>query len=368
MASSGELPGDVDQDALIKDSLNEALGLGPLEDLLADAEVDQIIVDRRDRIVVGRSGAMSGGKTAFSSDQAFHRVIERLVAPVGASIDEDHPVVDVRLRDGARVTAAVAPAAVRGPCLSLRKQRSRGVTLEELIGGGALSAAMGDFLSTCVLARRNLVVCGSGAADCASLAAALAAAAPAGERLVSVEDVAELAIGRDDWVALEARTGAGAMDPAQLLRVALHLGADRLVVGGARGAEAYELVTAMASSHDGAVVMSGGDGAHAALSRLAGLARLGAPGAGVDALRQITAAAVNVVVHVARYADGVSRVAAISEVRGATVDGFDVQELFGFRGDPGAGDGGFVAAGIIPQFYAELEARGMPADTSIFRT
>jgi len=198
--------------------------------------------------------------------------------------------------------------------------------------------------------------------------AALAAASPVGERVVSVEEVAELAIGRDDWISLEARpvatNGAVAVDMAAILRGALRMRPDRLVVGDVRGDEALELISAMASAADGAIISIAGDSAEVALGRLANLARLGAHGASTDGLRELAAAAVDVVVHVARFADGVVRVVSVSELLGATASGFDVKEIFALR----SAEEGFVAAGIIPAFYTELEARGMPADTSIFRT
>ncbi len=228
---------------------------------------------------------------------------------------------------------------------------------------------MGDLLATCVVARRNILVCGAPSSGKSAVVAAVAAAAPEGERVVTVEEVSELSLGREDWIALEARpvvsNGAAPVDLATVLRGALRMRPDRLVVGDVRGGEALELISAMASSADGTVASIAGDGPAPALSRLVSMARLAAPGTSVEALREVAAAAVDVVVHVARYADGVFRVASISEVRGATMDGFDIQELFCFRGPPG---GGFASAGIIPGFYAELEARGIPADTSIFRT
>jgi pilus assembly protein CpaF len=355
MDSSGDLPKSVDQDQLIKDTLNEALGLGPLEDLLADDKVEEIVVDRRDRILVSRGGVLTSAPTAFSSDDSFRRVVERLVAPTGHTIDEAHPLVDVRLRDGSRLAAAVPPVAVRGACLTLRKPRSASVT---------------DFLNTCVQARRNILVCGAPGSGKSSLLAALAASSPEGERVVSVEEVAELSLQREDWIALESKpsdgNGVPAVDLGTLLRGALRMRPDRLVVGDVRGAEALELVQAMASSSDGTLASVGGEGARAALGRLTSMAWLGAPGASAPALRELVAVAVDVVVHVARYADGVFRVAAIDEVMGASEDGFHTQQIFAFRGS--ADDGGFAAAGVVPSFYAELESRGIPADTAIFRS
>jgi len=362
--SSGDVPNFVDQDALIKESLNEALGLGPLEDLLADENVDEILVDRKDRIVVGKQGVLKGSGRAFSTDDAFRRVVQRLVATSGGNIDEGSPLVHLRLRDGSRLTAAVPPVAVRGACLTLRKPRGEPHSLRALIDAGALSGAMGDFLETCVSARKNILVAGAPDPGKSSVVAALAAAAPEGERVVTVEEVAELEIGRDNWIALEARpgdaNGTSQVDVSAVLRSALRMRPDRLVVGDVRGSEAFELVQAMASSSDGTVVSVAGEGS-AALSRLTSMARLTAPGMSDQGLHELVACAVDVLVHVARYADGTCRVASIHEVLGASSDGFNTSELFSFRG------GDFQAAGAVPLFYAELEERGIPADTSIFR-
>ena len=369
MHSSGELPKFVDQDQLIKDTLHEALGLGPLEDLLADDKIEEIVVDKRDRILIAKGGTLSSAATAFSSDDSFRRVVERLVAPTGHTIDDDHPLVDVRLRDGSRLAAAVPPVAVRGACLTLRKPKSSTYTLGDMITGGALSPEMADFLNTCVQARRNIVVCGAPGSGKSAILGALAAASPEGERIVSVEEVAEISLQREDWIALESKpsdgNGVPAVDLGALLRGALRMRPDRLVVGDVRGAEALDLIQAMASSADGTLASVSGEGARAALGRLTSMARLGAPGASVPALMELVAAAVDVVVHVARYADGVYRISAIDEVIGASDAGFHSQQLFGFRG---SAEEGFAAAGVIPSFYAELEARGIPADTAIFRS
>jgi pilus assembly protein CpaF len=366
--SSGELPPFVDQDTLIKESLNEALGLGPLEDLLADDSIEEIVVDRRDRILVIRGGVTVGSGRAFSSDETFRRVVERLVAPTGHVINEASPLVDVRLRDGSRLAAAVPPVAVRGACLTLRKPRVSTYSLGDLVSSRSVSAPMADFLATCVSARRNVLVCGAPGSGKSMVLTALANAVPNGERIVSVEEVAELSLGRDEWIALEARpsdgNGVAEVNLDMVLHSALRMRADRLVVGDVRGAEALELISAMSSSSDGSLVSIAGDGAQSALARLTAMSRLAAPGASTDAIRELVSCAIDVVVHVARYADDVVRVASISEIMGVGEGGFDVQEVFSFRGS--AGDGGFAAAGVVPSFYDELEARGLPADTSIF--
>ena len=369
MASGGELPGEVDRDVLVQDTLNEALGLGPLEELLADDQLDEILVDRRDRILVGKGGVIQPSGKVFSSDDSLRRAVERLVAPTGRTIDQTTPFVDVRLRDGSRLAAAVPPVAVRGACFTLRKPRASSPTLAELVSSGSISPPIGDFLATCVAARKNVLVCGAPGSGKSALLAALAGGAPQSERIVSVEEVAELALDREGWVALESRPSDGNGVPAvhldSLIRGALRMRPDRLVVGDIRGGEALELISAMASSSDGTLASIAGDGARAALARLTAMARLAAPGSSGEALRELVGSAVNVVVHVARYADGHNRVVSISEVLGGGDDGFHTQEIFCFRG--GSDDGAFVAAGVVPAFYAELEQRGMPADTTIFR-
>jgi pilus assembly protein CpaF len=362
LESSGELPKYIDQDALIKETLNEALGLGALEDLLADEKIDEIIVDRRDRIVVGKDGVLKGSLKAFSSDDVLQRVLERLVAPTGYHLDDAHPIVDVRLRDGSRLTAAIPPVAPRGPALLLRKASTRSPTLAELASGGAMSPAMRDFLTTCVAQRRNLLVCGGPASGKTSLVGALAQTVARGERIVSVEEVAELAIGRDEWISLETRPGDGrgaGVDLTQLLHSALRLRPDRLIFADVHGREAFELLTTLGTNVDGAIVVAAGEGAAAVLTRLAQLARLNGQ-LSEPASRELTANAVEIVVHVTRVGEGAIQVTAIEEILGTTEHGFETATLFHHAA------GVFSATGTVPRFYSDLEARGTPADAAVF--
>ncbi|HVV85029.1 MAG TPA: ATPase, T2SS/T4P/T4SS family, partial [Kofleriaceae bacterium] len=358
LGSSGELPRSIDSTTLVKETLNEALGLGPLEDLLADEGIDEIRVERRDRIAVAKDGAWRGSGKAFSSDDVLYRVLARLLAPLGRRLDEVGPLIDLRLRDGARLTAALPPAALLGPSLTLRKPRRVRRTLADLVAAGTLSDAMASFLTTCIGARRNLVVCGAPGVGKTALVAALAAASPPGERVVTIEDVAELALDRDEWVALEASV---AGDLGALLRIALRLAPDRLVIGDVQGREAFPLASALAGGVEGAVVAIAADGVQAALARWTSLARIAEAGPEA-AVRELVATAADIVVHVARLADGGSRIVAIEEVRGVGEDGFDTQALFAFRRD-----GGFGATGATPAFWPELAQRGVPADPSIFQ-
>jgi pilus assembly protein CpaF len=359
LETSGELPKYIDQDALIKETLNEALALGPLEDLFADEGIDEIMIDRRDRVVVGKNGALRGSGKAFSSDDVFERVVKRLVHEAGSVIDETRPIVDLRMRDGTRLTAAVAPVAARGACLVLKKPAAQSPQLSELVTQGALSSGMSDFLTTCITARRNVLVCGSPGSGKTSLVGALASAAPGGERIVSVEEVAELAISRDEWIQLETRPANAKghdIDLASLIDTAMRLGPDRLVVGEIRGREAMTLVQALNSSVDGAVVGMTGESANAALNRVATLARATQPVGSDTAIRELVATAFEIVVTVTRGSDGRLRVQSIEEVSGVSDTHFETEIVFALK------DGGFLASGKVPRFYADLGA-----DQAVFR-
>ncbi len=364
MEAAGSIPKTVDQDQLIKETLNEALGLGPLEELLADDTVSEIIVDRIDRLLIARSGTLKGSGTGFSSEDVFRRVVQRLAAPTGTVVNDANPFVDIRLRDGSRLAAALPPVASRGPCLTLRKPSGRAEDMRSLEASGALNAAMASFLATCILARKNILVCGAPSSGKGSVLSALASDAPAGERLVSVEMVSKLQLSRDHWIALESRPGDGNgvpnIDIETLLRGAMRMQPDRLVVGDIRGAEAFELVQAMMASCDGTLASITGEGVIAALSRLTSLAGLVA-GGNVSSLREMVACAVNVVIHVMRFGDGTIRIASIDEVTGTNDSGFTIQNIFTL-GQAGA----FASAGVVPSFYAELKSRGVAADPSIF--
>ncbi|MEO6773283.1 MAG: ATPase, T2SS/T4P/T4SS family [Kofleriaceae bacterium] len=363
LETSGELPKYIDQDSLIKETLNEALALGPLEDLLADEALDEILIDRRDRVVIGKNGVLRGSGKAFSSDDVFERVVKRLVHEANSVIDEQHPVVDLRMRDGTRLTAAVSPVAARGACLVLKKPATTMPSLSDLVGQHAMSSGMADFLATCIAARRNILVCGGPGSGKTSLVAALASASPAGERVVSVEDVAELALGRDEWVQLEARPGTGRhddVDMAALVEMALRFLPDRLIVGEVRGREALPLVHALNAVVDGAVVAMTGEGANAVLNRLATLARSVQIGSD-SATRELVASAFEIVVHVARHADGSIKVRSIEEVTGVSDSTFETQTVFAYQNHS------FSPTGTVPRFYSELEAQGIKADQAVFR-
>jgi pilus assembly protein CpaF len=364
----------MDQDALIKDALNETLGLGPLEDLLADEAVTEILVNRHDRVLYEKAGRLEHSDKLFSSETAVRQVIDRLVAPAGQRVDAHHACFDLRLPDGSRLTAALPPVSARGATLTLRKPRTGAVSMDDLVRAGALSKAIADFLGVCVAARKNIVVCGGPSSGKPLMVAALANLAGPGERVVSVEDVAELALGRDHWIALETRIGDagghGAVGLREVLGLALHMRPDRLVVSDIGGAAAYDLIVAMAGAHDGTVVSVAAESPRQALSCLETHAHL-VTGAAPRGVRDLLGAAAHVVVHCARYADGGQRVATVAEVVGLRGDDYEVRDLFHFqpqgRGPDGVIRGRFAGLGVIPRFYESLEARGIAADPAVFK-
>jgi pilus assembly protein CpaF len=367
------LPPFLDKEAVTNDVVHEVLGLGPLQVLLADPDVTSVWVNGLDRIVVVRGSERVAVDRAFSSELALKKVIERILLPTGYKVDAQQPLVDARLDNGTHVTVAMPPLAVRGPCLTLRKGRADKHSLEELCTQGMLSAEMAAFLRVCLTAKRSIVVTGGAGAGKTTLLSALAGVLDAGQRIVSVEDVAELSVGREHWIALESRPPGpgwqGGVSLRYALLAALRFWPDRLIVGEVRGVETFELLTAMASAYEGALVGVVAEGRHAALGRLESLARLGAGDASTSGLKALVASAAHIVVEVARFADGTHRVTSISEVTGTSGDGYETEELFHFHAHTGAGriQGRFVATGTLPRFYKVLEARGLPADASIFR-
>ncbi|MBI4509418.1 MAG: Flp pilus assembly complex ATPase component TadA [Deltaproteobacteria bacterium] len=374
----GQLLSSVDKEEVIKDALHELLGLGPIDELLEDEEVSAVLVYQPQQVLVNKGGHWVAGRRGFSSAQALLQAVSRLIAPSGSVPTPENPVVDVRLADGLRVFAVLPPAAVQGPCLSLTKARRTASSLEDLVSSGMLSSNMAQFLGTCVAGRRNILVCGSQGSGRTALLAALAGYFSSTERVVSVEEVAELGISSERWVSLECAPlqGSSGASLRDLLRMALRMQPDRLVVGDVREACTLELLSALASTGEGALVGIAADGARVALARLEAFARIA--GESTQVLRELIASCIHVVVHVAQHADGVDRVASICEVifPHATGDaaGDDrpvLQELFIFqligRDEDGRLRGRFAGTGVVPRFFELLEARGLPTDPSVFK-
>jgi pilus assembly protein CpaF len=375
MDGSGELDVLLDREELVSDVLNEALGLGPLEIYLADESVSEIMVNAPTEVYVERSGRLERVQKAFSSPRAVLGVIERIVAPLGRHIDESSPLVDARLPDGSRVNAIIPPLALKGPALTIRKFKRDLLTAADLVALGALTPAMAEFLDTCVKARRNIVISGGTGSGKTTLLNVLAGYIPEGERIVTIEDAAELQLPQEHCVRLEARPanieGKGAVSIRDLVRNALRMRPDRIVVGECRGGEALDMLQAMNTGHDGSLTTLHANSPRDALARLETMVLMSGMDLPLRAIREQVASAVNLILQQQRFPDGTRRISAISEICGMDGESIAVQDVFRFEQDgfdaEGRVVGGFVATGVVPAFVQDLQQRGVPVNAEVFQ-
>ena len=376
MDAAGELDAHLDRDELVSDVLNEALGLGPLEIYLADDSVSEVMVNAPSEVYVERSGRLERAPKGFSSPRAVLGAIERIVAPLGRHVDESSPLVDARLPDGSRVNAIIPPLALKGPALTIRKFKRNLLTAEDLVELGAMTDAMAEFLETCVKARRNLVVSGGTGSGKTTLLNVLSGYIPPGERIVTIEDAAELQLSQEHWVQLEARPpnleGKGAVTIRDLVRNTLRMRPDRIVVGECRGGEALDMLQAMNTGHEGSLTTLHANSPRDALARLETMVLMSGLTLPVRAIREQVASAVNVIVQQQRYGDGTRRISAISEVAGLSEDSIGIRDVFQFRQEgfdsEGRVVGQFAATGIVPAFYEDLQRQGVAVNPDVFQT
>ncbi len=371
-----EIPSGLNREDLIKQVLDEALGLGPLEDLLADEAVSEIMVNRFDQIYIERKGKITLADQTFTSNKAVLAAIERIVAPIGRRIDESSPMVDARLKDGSRVNAIIPPLALKGPAITIRKFNKTPLTAEDLIRFGAMTRGMANFLKLCVELRRNIVVSGGTGSGKTTLLNMLSSFIPHDERIVTAEDSAELRLAQDHVVSLETRPpnleGTGAVTIRDLVRNSLRMRPDRIVVGECRSGEALDMLQAMNTGHDGSMTTLHANSPRDALARLETLVLMAGMDLPIRAIRDQVASAVHMIVQQARLADGSRKVTCISEVTGLDSDQVQLQDVFYFKQDGYTADGKVrgrhVPTGYIPRFYDDLRQRGLQADLSIFRS
>ncbi len=375
MDSTGELDPHVDREELVQDVLNEALGLGPLEIYLADETVSEIMVNSPTQVYVEREGKLMRVDKAFSSAAAVLGVIERIVAPLGRHIDESSPLVDARLADGSRVNAIIPPLALKGPCITIRKFKRDLLSSNNLIDFGTLTEQMAEFLDTCVKVRRNIVISGGTGSGKTTLLNILGSYIPERERIVTIEDAAELQLPQDHVVSLEARPsnieGKGQITIRDLVRNSLRMRPDRIVIGECRGGEALDMLQAMNTGHDGSLTTLHANSPRDALSRLETMVLMSGMDLPIRAIREQIASAVNLIIQQTRFADGTRKVTAISEVSGMEMDIITMQDIFTFKQEgfdaDGKVEGRFIATGFVPKFYDDLQRRGIPVNMDIFR-
>ena len=368
------LPPEIDREGLIHDVLDEVVGLGPLEKLLADAAVTEIMVNRADEIFVERAGKLTRCSAAFTSDEAVRGVIERIVAPLGRRIDESSPMVDARLKDGSRVNAIIPPLALKGPTLTIRKFSKKMLGVADLVRFGSASDPMFEFLRVCVEQRKNIIISGGTGSGKTTLLNVLSNLIPRGERIVTIEDAAELQLNHPHLVSLESRPanveGKGAVLIRDLVKNSLRMRPDRIVVGECRGGEALDMLQAMNTGHDGSLTTAHANTPRDVISRLEVMVLMAGMEIPVSAIREQIASAIDIIVQQTRSADGSRRITHICEVTGVEAGKIQLQDIFRFeqRGfdEHGKVVGHYTGCDAIPSFYEDLQRIGIRVDLHAF--
>jgi len=371
---SSRLPHWVDRETLHKETLDEALGLGPLEDLIAEPAITEIMVNQCDQIFVEREGRLYRTKKRFLNDDHLMAVIERIVAPLGRRIDEASPMVDARLKDGSRVNAIIPPLSLTGPCITIRKFPETTYSPEELIQFGSLSENMLKFLRLSVLSRQNVIISGGTGSGKTTLLNILSSFIPNEERIVTIEDAAELRLGKEHVVTLESRPPniekKGQITIQDLVRNALRMRPDRIVVGECRGGEALDMLQAMNTGHDGSLTTAHANSPRDVLSRLETMVLMSGMDLPLDAIRRQIASAIHIIVQQNRFPDGSRKIVNITEITGMEENVITTQDIYIFHqtgyGEDGKVKGFYSATGTVPQFVDHLKIRGEKVPSEIF--
>lgn len=365
---------DIPLETLKKSVFDEIIGLGPLEELISDPTVSEIMVNCHNEIFVEKDGQLTRSPVIFTDDRAVLGAIERIVAPIGRRIDESSPMVDARLADGSRVNAVIPPLALKGPSITIRKFSRRKLVGEDLIRFGTLSPHMLEFLRTAVKQGANIIISGGTGSGKTTLLNVLSSYIPDDERIVTVEDAAELQLSQPNLVSLEARPanmeGKGAVPIRDLVKNCLRMRPDRIVVGECRGGEALDMLQAMNTGHDGSLTTAHANTPRDCIARLEVMTLMAGLDLPVQAIREQICSAVDIVVQQSRFSCGSRRVTHITEVSGMESGVITLQDVFVFKeegfSEQGKIQGKFVPTAYIPDFYQELIRRRIPVNTDIF--
>ena len=356
------------------DLLDEVFGLGPLEPLLKDPSVSDILVNRANLVFAERHGLLEKTDVVFRNDRHLMQVIDRIVSRIGRRVDESSPMVDARLPDGSRVNAIIPPLALDGPCLSIRRFGGGPVAAETLVKLQSISPGMLEVLAAAVKARISLLISGGTGAGKTTFLNIMSSFIPSRERIVTIEDAAELQLQQEDVVRLETRPanveGQGGVRQRQLLINSLRMRPDRIIIGEVRGEEAFDMLQAMNTGHEGSMTTIHANTSRDALSRLESMVAMASLNLPDRALRQQIASAISIVVQVARLSDGTRKVTNISEITGQEEDVISMQDVFNFVrkgiGPDGKVIGSFAPSGIRPKFLERLRIAGIILPTDIF--
>jgi len=356
------------------DLLDEIFGLGPLEPLLKDHSISDILVNRRDQVYIERSGILERVDVKFRDDAHVLQVIDRIVSQVGRRVDESSPMVDARLPDGSRVNAIIPPLALDGPALSIRRFGTSPLTAQKMLELQSLSPEMLEVLSAAVRARTSLLISGGTGAGKTTFLNMLSNYIPESERLITIEDAAELQLHQDDIVRLETRPpnveGVGAVRQRQLLINSLRMRPDRIIIGEVRGDEAFDMLQAMNTGHEGSMTTIHANSCRDALSRLESMVAMANLNLPERAVRQQIASAITLVVQVSRLSDGSRKVVNMSEITGMDEDTISMQDIFTFTrkgiGPNGKVVGVFQPSRIHPRFLERLRVSGILLSPGLF--
>ena len=354
--------------------LDEVLGLGPLQSLIDDPSVQEVMVNGPSQIYVERDGRLQRTDIRFRDDAHVRRIADRILAVIGRRVDESSPLVDARLADGSRVNITVPPASPKHSAITIRKFRKDRLDLEALVGAGSMDPRMAELLSACVSGRMNVLISGGTGSGKTTMLNAISSFIPKGERIITIEDPLELTLQQPHVVALEARpadmTGRNAITQRDLLRNTLRMRPDRIIVGEIRGSEAFEMLQAMNTGHDGSLSTVHANTPRDALSRVENMVLMAGFELPMSAIREQIASALNLVIQLERGADGVRRITTITEVTGMEGERITVQDLYQFdaegRTDDGRIIGRFRPTGLRPTFAEDLAIRGVPLRSDLF--
>lgn len=368
------LPSHINREVLSKDVLNETIGLGALEELLADDTITEVMVNAFDDIYIERGGKLELSNVIYSDHDAVMSTIERIISPLGRRIDESSPMVDARLKDGSRVNAIIPPLALRGPCITIRKFSSKKLTDQDIVNFGAINADMMRFLEMVVVNKQNVIISGGTGSGKTTLLNVLSNYIPKGERVITVEDAAELQLQQPHLVTLEARPpnieGTGQITIRDLVKNCLRMRPDRIVVGECRGAEALDMLQAMNTGHEGSLTTAHANTPRDMLSRMEVMVLMAGMDLPIAAIREQIASAINIIVQQSRFPDGSRKITYITEVTGMESGVVQMQDIFRYEqegyDEDGNVTGEFKATGQVPEFYEQMRKRGLEVDMSIF--
>ena len=363
-----------DRERLVDELISEIMGLGPIEPFLQDSSVSEVMVNGPDSIYIERSGHLVKTETRFRNAEHLMHIIDRIVSAVGRRVDESSPMVDARLLDGSRVNVIIPPLSLIGPCLTIRKFSRDVLTVDKMIEFGSFDERMAQFLEACVRGRLNVVVSGGTGSGKTTLLNVLSSYVPESERIVTLEDSAELQLHQDNLVTLETRPanieGEGEISMRDLVRNALRMRPDRIIVGEVRTGEALDMLQAMNTGHDGSMTTAHANSARDLLSRLETMVLMSGMELPLRAIRSQIASAVDIVVQIARMRDGSRKIINISEVTGMEGDIITMQDLFRFEqqgiDSDGRLRGEFVSEGLRPMCSEKLELNGIHLPMDLF--